>query len=111
MRTRQIKQGLLLGLLVLTIGWLFSSIWGLANKALVAISHARETKAAYELLESRRVQLEASLGALNTERGRDAAVRTAFGVARPGEEVIVVVPPPATTTPVELSWWKRLFSW
>ena len=63
------------------------------------------------MLEERKTSLEANLAALETARGKDAAIRTAFGVARPGEEIIVVVPPsPATTTP-PLSWWQKILGW
>lgn len=90
--------------------WLGTKIWGLASKAQLAWDQAHETKAQYEELEARRAKLTAELDDLNTVRGQDAAVREAFGVARPGEEVIVVVPPPpATTTPP--TFWQRLWGW
>ena len=55
--------------------------------------------------------LEANLAALETTRGKDAAIRTTFGVARPGEEVIVVVPPATATPTTTQSWWQKLLSW
>lgn len=111
MRARQLRNGLIIGVLVLVAFWLASLIFGLSGKAHVAVSQAREAKWQYQELEARRAALAANLAALATPRGRDAAIRTAFGVARPGEEVIVVVPPEQkvpTTTP---SWWQRLFNW
>ncbi len=111
MRAKQWRQGLLIGLLLIAAFWLVSSIWGLAVKALVAVSQANEAKIQYQALEERKTMLQANLAAIATTRGKDAAIRTAFGVARPGEEVIVVVPP-ATTTPFkEPSWWENLWSW
>jgi len=102
---------MILGVLLVVAFWLTTSIWSLADKALIAVTQARESRAEYESLEARRAVLEANLAALATPRGKDAAIRTAFGVARPGEEVIVVVPP-ATTTPVpELSWWDKVLNW
>ncbi|MCR4333742.1 MAG: hypothetical protein NUV60_01855 [Patescibacteria group bacterium] len=111
MRAKQWRQGMIIGLLLLVIFWFASLIWGLAGKAHIAVSQANEAKQQYQVLEERKALLQANLAALSTARGRDAAIRTAFGVARPGEEVIVVVPPaPATTTP-SLTWWQKIVAW
>lgn len=111
MRAKQWRQGFLIGILLLVSVWFLYLIWGLAGKARVAITQANEAKWQYQALEERKAMLEANLAALGTERGRDAAIRTAFGVAKPGEEVIVVVPP-ATVTPTSTpSWWQKILGW
>lgn len=111
MRARRWRQGILIGVLLLIAAWLASSIWGLATKAHIAVSEADQAEAQYQALEARRTTLAANLAALATPRGQDAAVRTAFGVARPGEEVIVVVPPIAATATPALSWWQQVLNW
>jgi cell division protein FtsB len=111
MRAKQWRQGVLIGILLLAVFWLASSIWGLAGKAHIAVSEANEAKAQYRALEERKAMLEANLAALETTRGKDAAIRTTFGVARPGEEVIVVVPPATATPTTTQSWWQKLLSW
>jgi len=111
MRAKQLWRGTLISVLLLIAFWLISSAWGLGIKARVAISQAQEVKRQYQALEERRIALEANLIILATERGQDAAIRTAFGVARPGEEVIVVVPPVTTTPTSTLSWWQCILSW
>ena len=111
MHARQWRQGLLIGILLLVAFWLASSIWGLIGKAHVAVSQAQEAKKQYQTLEERKASLEANLAALATERGQDAAIRTAFGVARPGEEVIVVVPPTVATSTPQPSWWQQVLNW
>jgi len=111
MRAKQWRQGIFISILLLVAFWLASSIWGLAGKAHIAVSQANEAKVQYQALEERRVALEANLAALATERGQDAAIRTAFGVARPGEEIIVVVPPVMATATPPLSWWEKFLSW
>lgn len=111
MRAKQWKHGALIGVLMVVAFWLTTSIWSLADKALVAVSEANEAKVRYQLLEERKATLEANLASISTDRGKDAAIRTAFGVARPGEEVIVVVPPATTTPVVEKSWWDNVLSW
>ncbi len=100
-----------MSVLFLATFWLVSLIWGLVGKAQIAVSEAHDAQHQYEALEDRKSKLEANLETLQTPLGQDAAIRTAFGVARPGEEVIVVVPPaPATTTP-EPTWWQKVKDW
>ncbi len=111
MRGRQLRQGLLIGFLLLVAGWLISLIWGLSGKVQIAVQEAHNAERQYKALEERKAVLQANIAALATERGQDAAIRTAFGVARPGEEVIVVVPPEPSTTTQSLSWWQKILSW
>ena len=77
----------------------------------MAVSQANEVKQQYQVLENRKATLEANLSALTTARGQDAAIRTAFGVARPGEEVIVVVPPATATPTTTPTWWQKILNW
>jgi cell division protein FtsB len=111
MRAHEWHQGLLIGVLALVAVWLGSLILGLAGKAHIAVSQAEQAKAQYTTLQARKAALEANLAALGTPRGEDAAIRTAFGVARPGEEVIVVVPPAVATTTATQTWWQQFLNW
>ena len=111
MHVKQVRQGIVIGVLLVVVFWLGSLIWGLLWKAEIAVTQANETRKQYESLEARKATLQANLAALATPRGADAAIRTAFGVARPGEEVIVVVPPSTTTPPVVPPWWQQVFGW
>ena len=111
MRAKQLRQGILIGVTILVVCWLSSLIWGLVGKAEVAVSQAKSAERQYQSLEERRQMLEANLAALATPRGRDAVIRTTFGVARPGEEVIVVVPPATTISTTTPTWWQKVLSW
>ena len=111
MRAKQWQRGLGIGVLLIIGFWFVTNIWGLAGKALIAVSQANEAKIQYRMLEERKAMLQANLAALATEQGKDAAIRTAFGVARPGEEVIVVVPPPPAPPAPEPSWWQKILNW
>lgn len=111
MRAKQWRQGALAALLMLVAVWLVTLIWGLLDKAQIAVTQANDAKRQYEELEKRKATLKANVAALATERGKDSAIRTAFGVALPGEEVIVVVPPEAPTTTTKLPWWQVLLNW
>ncbi len=110
MRAKEWRQGVVIGILLLVAFWLVTLIYGLAGKAQVAVSQANEAKAQYQSLEARKAILEANLAALGTARGKDAAIRTAFGVARPGEEVIVVVPPATSTPTATPTWWEKILN-
>ncbi|MBI3572426.1 hypothetical protein HY091_02760 [Candidatus Kaiserbacteria bacterium] len=111
MRARGWRQVLAVSALALVSLWLVSLIIGLAQKAQIAIRQAREAETAYRDLEARKATLEVNIAASETPRGQDAAIRTAFGVARSGEEVIVVVPSASATATPPLPWLERLFNW
>lgn len=111
MRAKRLRQGITIGILLIVAFWLASLIYGLIGKTFIAVSEARNAQRQYQTLEERKAALEASLAALLTPRGKDAAVRTAFGVARPGEEVIVVVPPTTATATPPAPWWRRILDW
>ena len=111
MRAKQFRQGVLIAFLLLVAFWLLSLIWGLIGKAQVAIGEARDAQRQYQALEERKAMLEENLAELATERGKDAAIRTSFGVAKPGEEVIVVVPPASSTPTATPPWWQWIFDW
>ena len=111
MRAKEWQRGILIGFLLLVAFWLLSLIWELMGKVHIAVSQANDAKRQYQSLEVRKASLQANLAALATPRGEDAAIRTAFGVARPGEEVIVVVPPATTTPAPALTWWQKILSW
>ena len=99
------------GVLLLVAFWLMTLIWGLVGKAEVAVSQSHDAKTQYTALEARKATLAQNLDTLATPLGKDAAIRTAFGVAKPGEEVIVVVPPTTTVATATPSWWQRVLDW
>ena len=111
MRGKQFRQGIIIGILVLTAFWLGTLMWGLAGKARIAMQQAADARRQYDALEKRKETLAANLATLDTPVGKDAAIRTAFGVAKPGEEVIVVVPGATGTPTTTPPWWSRLWRW
>jgi hypothetical protein len=111
MRANQWRQGIIIGGLLLVGFGLVSLIWGLGGKVHIAVTEAHNAERQYQALEARKAALAANLAALATERGQDAAIRTSFGVARPGEEVIVVVPPEVKAPTSTPSWWQKILNW
>jgi cell division protein FtsB len=111
MLSKQWRQGIIVGVLVVIALGILSLIWGIAGKVKIAMTEAHNAERQYQTLEERKAILEANLAALDTERGQDAAIRTTFGVALPGEEVIVVVPPATVTPTTTPSWWQKILDW
>ena len=70
MHAKQLRQGILIGVLLLVAFWLLSLIWGLAGKARVAVEEAHTVERQYQALEERKAVLEANLAALSTARGQ-----------------------------------------
>ncbi len=111
MRANQWKKGVIVGILALMSAWLMALIWGLVDKTELAVSEAHRVEQQFSTLEGRKAVLEGNMAALGTARGQDTAIRTSFGVARPGEEVIIVVPPAVATTTPQLTWWQKVLQW
>ncbi|VAW32408.1 hypothetical protein MNBD_CPR01-56 [hydrothermal vent metagenome] len=94
--------------LILVAFWLVSLIWGLSGKAVFAWQVANETEQQASALSARKQSLEKSITELKTARGKEGVMRTAFGVARPGERVIIVMSHKKThILKKNISWWKR----
>lgn len=67
-------------------------------------------------LTRREAQLRADIANLDTDRGREAALRQQYQMGKPGEGMIIIVNPPTpapvapTSTPL-VQWFKDLFPW
>ncbi len=111
-KTHSVRKGITVAFLMLVAFWLVSLIWSLAGKAVFAWQTANITALQAQALVARKHSLEKRIEILNTPRGREAAIRTAFGVARPGEQVIIVVPSkPTVSVKPKTSWWRQALKW
>lgn len=67
-------------------------------------------------LTKRENQLKADITNLNTDRGKEAALRQQYQMGKSGEKMIIIVNPPtpvaapATSTPL-VQWFKNVFPW
>lgn len=92
------RRLLMLGLLILVLIGV-SGVWKVyrgerESSALNASSQARLAD-----LTQRASELESDIANLDTDRGKEAALREQYGMGRGGEQVIVIVDPkPATPT-------------
>ncbi len=111
-RQTSIREIVSAAFFTLGIIWLVYLLWGIVDKEERARTSVGDTKAELDSLVARQTTLAADLNALDTPRGKEAAVRETLGVAKEGEEVIIVVPQTApTTTPTVPTWWERLLNW
>jgi cell division protein FtsB len=105
---------MLIGLffLVVASAW---AVWGVFKKDRESSALRAQAEAHLKDLTDRQAHLTASIGALETDRGREEALRDAYAVGKQGEGLIIIVDQTPTTTPKEntspLDWLKRAFSW
>ncbi len=96
-----LRLGLRAGIAILGIVTVLASVatWSVFQKERAASSEARAAEAENADLMARKAALTASLEALQTPRGTEAAIRERYPVVKPGEEVITLVDPkPDTAT-------------
>jgi len=110
-RTKALRDAALCAFLALVAVWLGFKVYDLAGKADVAWQAAHEAQVEASSLAARESELNAHIAELKSPRGQDAAIRTAFDVAKPGEEVIIVVPPKAVQATSTPSFWQRVLEW
>jgi cell division protein FtsB len=92
--------------------FLAKGVWTIWQKERIATSEAKAAALNRSEVEAREHALSASLDALQSERGKEAAIREKFGATKPGEGVIVIVDPerPTTSAATTTSWWQKLLS-
>lgn len=106
-----LRQLLILVGLSLALLWLLWLLWGIAGKEEKARHAAAEAKEELATLEARKATLQGNIDELATSRGEEATLREAYGVARPGEEVIIVVPDEGREKGDTLPWWRKFLGW
>jgi cell division protein FtsB len=110
------RRLMLAGLLVLVI-IAASGVWGIYQKERASAILKEDAEAQLNGLSTEQSQLVASIGELQTERGKEAALREQYSMAAPGEQVIVIVEPASSTAPRAptstsfASWIKSALPW
>lgn len=108
------RRLILLGLFVLFIfaSW---SVWGAWRKDVESAQLNQESQAALADLTQQQSQLQQNIQDLQSERGKEAALRQEYDVGKAGEHEIVIVDPsqtePATSTPSVFEAIKKAFWW
>ncbi len=109
------RRLMLLGLFFLVVVAL-SGVWGIYRKERESAVLKQEALAQLATLSAQQDQLTASIADLETERGKEAALRQEYNVGNAGEGMVIIVEPlkPATTTATSTSfetWLQDTFSW
>ena len=109
---RRVLLGVLFALVIFGI----SGVWRIYTRERESAVLNQESQAHLAELTRRQDQLKSNIANLNTDRGKEAALRQQYQVGKPGEGLIIIVNPPtpvatkATSTPI-VQWFKDLVSW
>jgi hypothetical protein len=109
------RRLMLLGLFLLVV-FVASGVWGIYRKEQESAVLKDEALAQFADLSTQQSQLAASIAGLETERGKEAALRQQYNVGDAGEGMVIIVEPPqpATTTPTSTpfqAWLHQTFPW
>ncbi|HSE34605.1 MAG TPA: hypothetical protein VLB83_00635 [Candidatus Paceibacterota bacterium] len=80
-------------ILVVIAGFLAHASWTMYEKSVQAGERRDKVLGELAALEARKVQLDADIGKLSTDRGIEAEIRDRFMVAKEGEKVIIITDP------------------
>lgn len=93
-----------------------SGVWRIYTRERESAALNQESQTQLKDLTARQSQLKKDIANLNTDRGREAALRQQYQMGKPGEGLIIIVNPPipvvlhATSSPI-VEWFKSLFLW
>ncbi|HTR18890.1 MAG TPA: hypothetical protein VMH91_02835 [Candidatus Paceibacterota bacterium] len=103
----------LFGLFVLVV-FVGAGVWNSWQKEKQSSALNRESQAALADLSSQESQLQGNITELQSERGKEAALRQQYAVGKQGEDMIVIVDSSTTPPPQPQSFLdklKKAFSW
>jgi cell division protein FtsB len=109
------RRLLLLALGVLIVVALFG-VWNVYQKDRESEALKKQAQVQLSDLAGREAQLNADIATLQTDRGKEAALRQEYALAAKGEGLIVIVDP-ASGTPIEatssafVQWLHKTFPW
>lgn len=109
------RRVMIAGLSVVAVLMIFS-VWDVYEKDMQSLALKRDAEAKLADLTAQQNELDTRIAELETERGKEAALREQYGVGAPGEGEIVIEEPPAppsqgaSTTPFQ-AWLHSAFSW
>lgn len=109
------RRVLLLALLILVVFGI-SGVWRIYHRERESAALNQASAAHLTDLTKREAELKANIANLDTDRGKEAALRQQYRLGKPGEGLIIIVNPPipvalpATSTPL-VQWFKNIFTW
>jgi len=90
-----------------------SGVWRIYQRERESAALSRESAMYLADLSQREADLRADIADLNTERGKEAALRHQYRMGKQGEGLIIIVDPaaPATTSATSTSSWGSWIKW
>ena len=88
--------------------------WGVYKKERESAANVVRAQNELKRITDREALLNSEIARLNTEDGIEEEIRTKYGVAKPGEQVLIITETEKpTTTPIieEKSWWQNFLGW
>ena len=109
------RRFLLSGLIAITVMSAFG-VWNTYRKEREALALKAEAQARAADLSEREGQLKSDISGLQTDRGKETALREQYALAAAGEHLIVIVdepaqPPPAASSSAFVEWLHKTFPW
>lgn len=108
------RRLLMLGLVVLIL-FAAAGVWSAYQKERESAALRVESQNSLENLSSEHDQLVANIATLQTDRGKEAALRQEYAVGKKGEQLVIIVGPstdtPAQATTTILQKIERAFWW
>ncbi|HUO56321.1 MAG TPA: hypothetical protein VMU27_02720, partial [Candidatus Paceibacterota bacterium] len=91
-----LRRLMLIGVFALVVAGAFG-VWDTYQKERASATLKQEALAQLKDLSNEQSQLTASIGELETERGKEAALREQYSMADPGEHEVVIVEPASSS--------------
>ena len=102
----------LMGILAVIALWAAEAAWGMYQKFTEASAADAAAQSELRGMQAQYTAVSTTVQQLGTDRGLEAAIRTRYGVGKPGEGEIDIVRQAATTSPRGSSnqnWFERLW--
>jgi len=106
------RRLLMLGILILIL-FAIDGVWTIYLKDKESLVQRREAEVDLKDLAQRKDRLTADIRSLDTDRGKEEALRGQYEIGKQGEGLIIIVDekPATTTPPVEKKWYEKVFPW
>ena len=111
---RLLWQRIFLMVLFIAVFIAAGGVWKIYGKDQESLQQRREAEAQLKELTNRKDRLTANIHALDSDRGKEEALRSQYEIGKDGEGLIVIVdekPATSTTATTTKKWYEKVFPW